>query len=521
MSKARPRLIAVVVAILGLALSGLLALPAQAADTGVISGVVKAKPAGGSASVMAGSNVYAYLRDADGFSELAASDTTDAQGRYDLTGLAAGDYEVRILPSGESAGTYAEEYYDDSWTVYGAAQVEVGAGTTTLDDVVLEPAGWVTGRVTDDAGAPVANASIHVRSAGSNGGYGLTTDADGYYDTRDGDYTDDLIPGDYVVEASGPSSASLDDPVYARAEQPVVVGPKAGTTRDLVITRLKTVVFTVRDSAGAPVAMTPVDLRIQTEPGGAFELPQYGPIGTDDEGKFRVEEHAHAYKVGFRPADGGSEVTEWWDGATGTAKEADALAVTFPATAPLKREHTVTLGDLSAGSPRISGTARVGRTLTAVSGAWTPSSPTLSYRWLADGKPIADAHGPTFRPGTAQVGKRISVAVTGTHDGRSATATSAATAAVVGVLKSAKPRLSGIAKVGRTIRAVAGAWGPRPVRLTYMWLRNGKVVKGAKRASYKVTRKDRGKRIAVRVTGSKPGYATVRVVSRATKRIPR
>jgi hypothetical protein len=45
--------------------------------------------------------------------------------------------------------------------------------------------------------------------------------------------------------------------------------------------------------------------------------------------------------------------------------------------------------------------------------------------------------------------------------------------------------------------------------LRYQWLRNGKAIKGARSATYRLVSADRGRRIAVRVTGSKAGYLTV------------
>lgn len=41
--------------------------------------------------------------------------------------------------------------------------------------------------------------------------------------------------------------------------------------------------------------------------------------------------------------------------------------------------------------PKISGTARTGRTLTVSTGTWTPVPASYSYRWYRDGKPIAKA----------------------------------------------------------------------------------------------------------------------------------
>jgi hypothetical protein len=89
--------------------------------------------------------------------------------------------------------------------------------------------------------------------------------------------------------------------------------------------------------------------------------------------------------------------------------------------------------------PTISGAARVAQTVTASTGAWAGRAPiTYTYQWqecnvlgetcLA----IAGATESTYTPSAAQVGDTLRVAVTATNVASSATATSEATAAVLG-----------------------------------------------------------------------------------------
>jgi hypothetical protein len=82
---------------------------------------------------------------------------------------------------------------------------------------------------------------------------------------------------------------------------------------------------------------------------------------------------------------------------------------------------------------------------------------------------------------------------------------------------SGKPKLAGPAKVGKKLKASVGSWTPAPASFRYTWLRNGKPIKRATKATYKVTAKDRGKKISVRVTGSGPGYPSLSVTSPAKK----
>lgn len=83
-------------------------------------------------------------------------------------------------------------------------------------------------------------------------------------------------------------------------------------------------------------------------------------------------------------------------------------------------------------APSITGTAQVGATLTAANGTWTGrETPALSRQWRANGTAIPGATGATYVPIVGDVGKVITVAVTGINTIGKATAVSAATAAVI------------------------------------------------------------------------------------------
>jgi hypothetical protein len=93
------------------------------------------------------------------------------------------------------------------------------------------------------------------------------------------------------------------------------------------------------------------------------------------------------------------------------------------------------------------------------------------------------------------------------------------TGSVAQKVTSVKPTISGKAKVGRTLKVHAGAWGPAGVQLSYQWYRNGHAIKAANAQTYKLTKKDRSKKIAVKVSGSADGYASVAKKSKATKKV--
>lgn len=81
-------------------------------------------------------------------------------------------------------------------------------------------------------------------------------------------------------------------------------------------------------------------------------------------------------------------------------------------------------------SPAITGTAQVGVTLTASNGTWT-GSPTFTRQWKANGVNISGATATTYVPVVGDIGKTITVAVTGKNASGKITKTSAATAAVI------------------------------------------------------------------------------------------
>jgi hypothetical protein len=82
---------------------------------------------------------------------------------------------------------------------------------------------------------------------------------------------------------------------------------------------------------------------------------------------------------------------------------------------------------------------------------------------------------------------------------------------------SGKVRVAGKAAVGKRLTAALPMFSPAPSSVAYQWLRGGKAIKGATGATYKVRTKDRGKKLAVRVTGSLSAYPSVSVTSPAVK----
>jgi len=187
----------------------------------------------------------------------------------------------------------------------------------------------------------------------------------------------------------------------------------------------------------------------------------------------------------------------YWEG-----KNSDPVAVELPS--------------IQTGKPTIGGIAVVGSTLTAAAGTWTAGA-TLSYQWSANGAAIAKATGATYTITAAQLGKKLTVTVTGARDGyASASSTSASTAAVkTGTLKAAAPAIAGSVAVGSTLTAKPGSW-TGGTAFTYQWYADGKAIKGATKSTLKLVAAQQGKKISVKVTGKQSGYVTAAKTSAST-----
>ncbi len=174
----------------------------------------------------------------------------------------------------------------------------------------------------------------------------------------------------------------------------------------------------------------------------------------------------------------------------------------------------------NAAPPSIAGTARVGIRLTALPGTWTPGA-ALSHRWLRNGVPIPGATGPAYVSVAADASASLRVEVTGSKDGHlPLTVISAARTIAPGVLTGPAPRIKGKARIGKKLTAVPGRW-PAGASLTYRWYAGGKPAARGKARTYQVKAKDHGKRITVRVTGRKAGYADAATTSKTTAKVRR
>jgi hypothetical protein len=348
-----------------------------------------------------------------------------------------GDYAVRFdaadpgwsngfLAGPVGAANVVSPYWD------GAAKYTLPAGTTTF--VVTTPA---AGRVKLAPTGPVAGEDLQSDVGANQSGQFVS----GAWLNPVFDATG-LLPGSYVASVNRQSSHSvLAGGFYAGDGQPVAwTLPGAAS---FAVTAGQTTTIKPALSKCASVSG-----QIVGAPAGAFHRILVYPY--DDQWTGRgVELRAGAdatFKIeGLWPGKwtvrdtavlptGGSQA--WFYNPVtnnGADPGADVLEITSC------RDYTnVSIaagapGTLTAPVPTISGTAKVGSVLTASAGAWGPAGVELAYQWLRDGTAIAGATARTYTLVAADLGKPISVRVTGSLAGYAAVSkTSAQTGAVTG-----------------------------------------------------------------------------------------
>ena len=257
---------------------------------------------------------------------------TDADGRYEITGLPAGSWIVRWWELDiVSAGNL--RYYDGAWSQQDATPVTVVAGGHVggIDGVLLVPPlgdGAISGRVTDQAGRPLERICVGA-SNHENGGFGSTETA------VDGTYVIAELPAsrEYVVrfgDCHGPLGGSgraefYDDAPDVHSADPVAVvdGQVTGGI-DAELEVPGSITGRVTDQTGA--AMPHICVWLLTPSGDGAEEPS---AFTDADGRYRVGGvETGSYLVGFEDCGGSGARGELWDDAR-RLQDADLVEVTF------------------------------------------------------------------------------------------------------------------------------------------------------------------------------------------------
>ncbi|MGC4174962.1 hypothetical protein [Demequina sp.] len=163
-------------------------------------------------------------------------------------------------------------------------------------------------------------------------------------------------------------------------------------------------------------------------------------------------------------------------------------------------------------TPKITWLAlNAGSTLGSSTGSWGPKTSAfkVTYQWKRNGLAISKATKSTYVIQEADRGTKITLTITASDTNTTPVAKTSAALAIPKVFtKTVTPTISGTLRSGHTLTAIRGTWSPT-ASYSYQWYRSGTKITGATAKTYKLSSKDKGKKITVKVTGKRTGYLTV------------
>ncbi|WP_161958267.1 carboxypeptidase-like regulatory domain-containing protein, partial [Arthrobacter sp. H-02-3] len=438
---------------------------------GIDATLVKGATISGKITVPAGIDlttvaVEAYRTDSSAFATGLAYAAAD--GTYKIIGLPAGSYKVKF--AGYDTGLI-DQWYGGGTTFESATALTL---TTGIDKPAINFTSNIGGSITGTIAGSMRYYPVSVLDAAGNN-VKETYVSPGAFSVVG------LAAGSYKVAFNRSSGYSMEEAQFyqgkpesaglGQATPVTVLAGKATGNINAVLALGGTVGGTVLDKTGKPLINATV--QAYTLNGSLVTRSSM----TDTNGKYSIPGLSTGNYI-VKVFSGNAGLGNLYSGNVSNEAQAVPVKVTSGKVSTLNLSYPATAA-LTAPVPTITGTAKVGSTLTAVPGTWGPAPVTLTYQWKANGV-VVGANASTYIPVAADAGKTLTVTVTGTKTGYTTAAkTSAATTAVIALpaLSPAPvPTITGTAKVGSTLTAVPGTWGPAPVTLTYQWKANGVVV---------------------------------------------
>ena len=496
-----------------------LALEAEADVTGTVTSAATGEPVADVAVIVSGPSFGSTVTAADGTYSFAGQ------------GLAAGEYTVQFAPP--SGSGLSGEYWDSQSSFSDATPVDLVAGSTVANiDAALEAEADVTGTVTSAAtGEPVADVAVFVSGPSSFGS--TVTGADGTYSFAG----QGLAAGEYRVRFSPPFGSGLFAEYWNDRRSAVDADPvelSAGETienLDAALDASATVGGTVTyEGTGVQARVVILDAEsmgvivtsITAAGDGSYEVAV--PSGVPLSVLFEPSDETLARQY-WQDADGPESAEQLVLGAGGLRTGIDAslrAAATISGTVqaaagPLEDPVFVTpyrwdgeswqpVGQVHPGYPD-----RWGAAIPAGSdGAYRltglpPGTYTIGFdksstsfsrycpQYWEDRSSLASAD-----PVTAEE--------SGPTNGIDASLLEGDCEAVLPDLSPGTPTISGEPRVGETLTADPGSWGPEPVELAYQWNADGEPVPGATGVTFVPGPDQLGAVMTVTVTGTKSGY---------------
>ena len=159
--------------------------------------------------------------------------------------------------------------------------------------------------------------------------------------------------------------------------------------------------------------------------------------------------------------------------------------------------------------PRITGTARINKTVAAVPPVTDKALTSTAVQWYADGTPIPGATTWTLELDASEVAKSLTVQVRGKREAFQDVVADSAPAGPVQappLTVTSRSTLVGTAQVGAVLAARPAMTRPASAAVSYVWQRDGVPIAGATAPTYRIGPEDVGHRIAVRIGESAAGY---------------
>lgn len=449
---------------------------------------------------------------------------TAADGTFRFTGLTPGNYTLYF--SGPYGTNYAPQYWSGASSLATASYFTVTAGqTTTGIDAVLEPGSTVSGTVTaSGTGAPLSFAFVQALDANGSTIGNASTASDGTY-TLSG-----LAPGSVTLKFMPPFNGNFLTQwwsgVSSQGGAQYFDVPAAGalTGYDAQLSTGATISGTITDDAGNPI---PFASAYALKAGDVFSSGGFA----DSSGNYTIPAlTAGDYTISFDASGAGNYAAAWWNGATtqstATVVHVDDQQQVTGIDATMGAGATIS-GTISGLTVNGSSFPAANATITAVrpdgsqanqtygnlDGTYTVGNlpPGTYYLQIDPQGGTTDFSSQWYLNGTSlAIATPITVTAGQTLSGTDITLPAAVT---LPKLTTSTPTISGSPRVGNTLTAKPGKWGPKPVSFSYQWLRSGVPIAGATKDHYRVVQADAGTTLTVSVTGSKKGYASATVTS--------
>jgi Bacterial Ig-like domain (group 3)/Carboxypeptidase regulatory-like domain len=501
--------------------------PASADPYGLITGTVTG-PGGLPASTI---DVRMMHRDASGSWTTVGTGSTDADGHFELWAQ-PGTHRLAFYPYLETS-VYEPTFYPDASTIELASDITVTSDSSHDFAVQLNtgPHAELAGTVVGTDGAPVSGAEVQfwtdqgtAESPWWVNRFLVKTDAAGHFQEL-------IKPGTYRISYRRAGFEEVFHGGSVTVETASDVTLEEGGTAQLnaVMTKETLIRGSVR-AAGRGVAI----------PGTRVNF--YRNLGTAESPAWSLESSAEpnwdtgAFAKRVAPGDYliravdpyGEYLSEYFDRSLSTAtattvsmtRESTLVGINFNMT----RVDAPAIGSIS--PPVVTGTARVGETINASAGVWSPDPTSVTYQWFADGVAITGATNPTYQPVSADLGHTLTVRTRAYTPGRypayqaSAETPPVEPALVVPPAKVPSTTTARVSQTGTTVKLTVTVKAATPVQGKVQILRKARLLQTVRLLEGKatITLRDQPRgtwRYKAAYLGSRtvlPSHKTVRVV---------